>query len=48
MNKVNDYISKFFRIISFHDPKYETSNAIEFKIVILGERGLQLENFPPF
>ncbi len=40
MNKVNDYISKFFRIISFHDPKYETSNAIEFKIVILGERGV--------
>lgn len=40
MNKVNDYISKSFRMISFHDQKYETSNAIEYKLVILGERGV--------
>ena len=40
MNKIYDNISKQFKIISFHDSKFENSKAIEFKIIILGEKGI--------
>ena len=40
MNKIYDSISKDFKIYSFHDSKYEISDAIEYKIAILGEKGI--------